>query len=220
MKNTKHLLFDSDGAKAIQRNSIPNYYNAFDKLDLFDLKDVIFKVHGENLLDHNFRNSSQDTLWDIRKSGLKTSFVKLGSPEIEARLRLVESKMPEILSFITYYSHIMDLNSFEDFVLELTRLNPLQFDLSQGHPFYEYKLKKLLFSLSLTDWINQSNNFTNGISYINKNGELICCHVVNETGFEKFLMENTTVIQKKYLNNLFEENGELFIKLNLQIRFK
>ncbi len=55
-------------------------------------------------------------------------------------------------------------------------------------------------------------------------GEILAYHISNRNLFEQYLLDN------KYLErastsrhenmSLYEENGEMFIKLNLQIRFR
>lgn len=220
MRNIKHLMFDSNGLRTIRSFSIPEYYNTFDRNILLDLKSIIFKLEKHHFVDLNLLDYDKNILKEIKNLGLKMSFMKMESHEAETKLKLIESKMPEILSFIACSAQSSGSSSFKESILELKLKNPLKFDLSQGHPFYEYKLKKLLLSLCLIDWSKGTNDYINGISFINEDGELICCHVNDERSFQEFLIENTVIVTKSAANGVYEENGELFIKLNLQIRFK
>ncbi|MBC6111731.1 HpaII family restriction endonuclease [Pedobacter fastidiosus] len=220
MRNTKHLMFDSSGLRNVQSSTIPEYYNTFDQTILLDLESIVLKLEGQNFVDLSLLDYDKNILKQIKNLGLKMSFVKMESLETEAKLKLIESRMPEILSFIACFAQRAGSSSFKESIIELKLNNPLKYDLSQGHPFYEYKLKKLLLSLCLIDWSKGTNNYINGISFINEDGELICCHVNDERSFQEFLIENTLIVTKSAINRVYEENGELFIKLNLQIRFK
>lgn len=219
MKATKHLVFDYNGLKVNHNAKIANYYNSFGKLDLLNLESILFKLYPESILPVEWKNLKEDFLERIHNNSLKISFLKIEPSKLDSQLRLVESKMPEILSFLALYT-LNGNHSIADAIVELKRNNPLNFDLSKGHPFYEYKIKKLLYSLCLTNLINKNNGYTNGISYVNRDGEFICCHISNERDFEAFLLKNTIIENKRYLEDVYEENGELYIKLNLQIRFK
>lgn len=79
---------------------------------------------------------------------------------------------------------------------------------------------------------------TGGIIIVKENGDLVCYHIYNKTEFQDYLINNTKLEQASTSeddNNpgfskilkpkpykfgwVYEETGELFIKLNLQIRF-
>lgn len=103
----------------------------------------------------------------------------------------------------------------------------LQFDLSQGHPFYEYKIKNFLTDSALgmtpaTKWTGQYVA-TGGIIIVKENGELVCYHIYNRNEFQNYLLNNTRLEQastSRYdFGDLYNQNGRTFLKLNLQVRF-
>lgn len=64
---------------------------------------------------------------------------------------------------------------------------------------------------------------TGGYLVVKKNGQILCYHIYNRNDFENYLFFNTkleTASTSKYdFGELYEENGNIYFKLNLQIRF-
>lgn len=63
-----------------------------------------------------------------------------------------------------------------------------------------------------------------GYIIVKADGEILAYHIYNRNFFEQYLLDNTyldraSTSRHEYMS-LYEENGELFIKLNLQIRFR
>ena len=65
---------------------------------------------------------------------------------------------------------------------------------------------------------------TGGYLIVKADGEIVCYHVYNKNEFENYLFTSTKLetasSSKHKFGEVYEENGEFFIKLNLQIRFK
>ncbi|PWS27705.1 hypothetical protein DHW03_08985 [Pedobacter yonginense] len=220
MKETQYLMFDSNGLKTVKKSQIPEYYNTFNQNNLLDLNSIIFKLDEQSFLEYNLISKVENDLNNTAISSLKMSFIKIECQETELKMKLIESRMPELISHIAHFGYRTSSNSLKELIGYLESQNPLKFDQSKGHPFYEHNLKKLLFTLCLTNWPKGTNNYTNGLSFINGDGKLIYCHVSDQRSFLEFLIENTQITTKSGMERIYEENGELFIKLNLQIRFK
>lgn len=63
-----------------------------------------------------------------------------------------------------------------------------------------------------------------GYIIVKADGEILAYHIYNRNFFEQYLLDNTileraSTSRHDYMS-LYEENGEMFIKLNLQIRFR
>jgi type II restriction enzyme len=62
-----------------------------------------------------------------------------------------------------------------------------------------------------------------GYLVVKENGEILCYHIYNLNQFEDYLFENTKLETASSTRHdfgiLYEENGTINIKLNLQIRF-
>ncbi len=65
---------------------------------------------------------------------------------------------------------------------------------------------------------------TGGYLIVKADGEIVCYHIKKKNEFENYLFANTKLetasSSKHKFGEVYEENGEFFIKLNLQIRFK
>ena len=71
------------------------------------------------------------------------------------------------------------------------------------------------------DGLDEANG---GYIIVKADGEILAYHIYNRNFFEQYLLDNTileraSTSRHDYMS-LYEENGEMFIKLNLQIRFR
>ena len=142
-------------------------------------------------------------------------------------LILIDSKLPEILSQIVYEFYSSDKSSVSDLIENTNTKNPLGFDISNEHKFYEYKIKRFLTDIALgmmpsKVWTGQYDA-TGGYLIVKENGDVFCYHIYNRNEFEDYLFNNTkldTASSSRYdFGTIYQENGELYFKLNLQIRF-
>lgn len=64
---------------------------------------------------------------------------------------------------------------------------------------------------------------TGGYLIVKEDGEILCYHIYNRNEFEDYLVINTkleTASSTRHdFGTIYSESGELFFKLNLQIRF-
>jgi len=140
---------------------------------------------------------------------------------------LIDSKLPEILSHILLDFFSSSNSKLTDLVNTLSSLNPLNFDGSNGHKFYEYKIKRFLTDIALGMMPSKvwdgKYDATGGYLIIKKDGEVLCYHIYNKNQFEEYLLSNTkleTASSSRHdFGDIYKEDGELFFKLNLQIRF-
>ena len=142
-------------------------------------------------------------------------------------LILIDSLLPEILSnaLIAFYKDgIVKLSAISN---KLTLDNPLKYNQSLNHKFYEHKLKRFLSEVALgmmpgTTWTGLYDG-TEGYLVIKEDGDIVCYHIINRNLFEDYLLENTKFetpsTTRHGFGAIFTKNNELFIKLNLQIRF-
>jgi len=195
----------------------------------------IYEITGKNKLNINKINSIvakpfiSNRIKEIYNKGFKIKFNKIQSDTLQLNLQLIDSNLPQILSELLLIKYSTSGNSSLSTALNiLNEKNPLNFDLSQGHPFYEYKLKNFLTdsALGMTPsaiWTGKYDA-TGGIIIVKEDGELVCYHIFNRNEFQNYLINNTKLEQAgsdRYdFGYLYEENGKIYIKLNLQIRFK
>jgi len=180
---------------------------------------------------------------ELESLGFDIVFDSIQSDTLNLNLQLIDSQLPEIISHLVLYKYKSGISNLTDLLTNLINNNPLKFNLSKGHPFYEIKIKNFLTesALGMTPETVFSGIYdaTGGIIIVKETGDLVCYHIYNRTEFQDYLIKNTKLEQASTSeddNNpghpvltktkpykfgwVYTENGELFIKLNLQIRFK
>jgi type II restriction enzyme len=157
----------------------------------------------------------------------KLKFIKTESEIFQNNLVLIDSCLPEMLAELVVLFNTNAESGLSKLVNILEKLNPLHYDATAGYKFYDYKIKRLLTDIALgmystKVWTGQLDG-TGGYLVIKENGEILCYHIYNRNEFENYLLVNTRLINPSSTRNkfglLYKENGELFFKLNIQIRF-
>ena len=91
-----------------------------------------------------------------------------------------------------------------------------------------FKIKEFLGAISMgmrpaTEWDGDTTKFK-GIILVKKDGEIVFYYLHNRKSFEDYLFKNVRFDRpdtgRHQYGSIYEENGEHFLKLNLQIRFK
>ena len=129
-----------------------------------------------------------------------------------------------------YVLHLASSNfsSVKDLIRIIENENPLKFDTTNNHLFYSYKIKRFLTDIALgmmpsKVWTGEYDA-TGGYLIVKADGEVLCYHIYNKNEFENYLLANTKLetasSSRHEFGELYEENGQLYFKLNLQIRFK
>lgn len=165
------------------------------------------------------------TLFNLAES---IEFYSVKDSTFEGNLMLIDSLMPRIYGeYVLYhYRHIAesiyDLRRISDAV---GNLNPMQY---LNLNTYKFKIKKLLCAsaLGMTPgkiWDGR-DSANGGYIIIKRDGDILCYHIYNRDFFEEYLINNTSFDRpsatKHDYGHVYEENGEFFIDLNVQIRFK
>lgn len=175
----------------------------------------------------NTKSKLRDRLAKISEFGCRLKFRHLENETFNANLQMIDSLFPLIVSefLLQYYSGNGNL------ICELTpkvrKINPCNFNTNLQHLYYEHKMKNFLTDVALgmtpaTAW-NGDFQATGGYIIVREDGEVLCYHIYNHNEFQEYLFNNTrleTPSTSKYdFGTLYKENGSLFIKLNLQVRF-
>ena len=174
------------------------------------------------------RSKIKDRIEKITELGGSLKFMKTESSVFENNLILIDSALPKIIAeslhlfFTSSFSTIVELTS------QITINNPLDYNLETHHPFYMYKMKRFLTDIALgmmpsKVWTGELDA-TGGYLVVKENGEVLCYHIYNRNEFENYLFLNTKLetasSTRHEFGKIYEENGQLKFKLNLQIRFK
>lgn len=173
------------------------------------------------------RSKIKDRLERIKRLSGRLKFKKTESSIFGNNLRLIDSVLPEILSEIILLFFTSGNSKTSDLVTEVSKSNPLLFNMETSHPFYSYKIKRFLTDIALgmmpsKVWTGELDA-TGGYLIVKEDGEVLCYHIYNRNEFEDYLLNNTKLdtasSSRHNFGTVYNEQGKQYIKLNLQIRF-
>ena len=174
------------------------------------------------------RSKIKDRINMIYEKGGKLVFSNMTSSTFSNNLVVIDSLLPNILSemILMYFCHsISDINILSR---KLQEINPIGYDTSLSHKFYEYKIKHLLtdFALGMLPSKKWNGNYdaNGGFLIVKEDGDILCYHIYDKYYFEEYIINNTrfdTPSSSRHNYGTIEEvdNNQIF-KLNFQIRFK
>lgn len=173
------------------------------------------------------RSKIKDRIEEIQKLNGKFQFLYPESSVFKNNLVLIDSALPKIISEIVFLFFTSNLSKTSDLVSEISKTNPLDYNLENNHPFYTYKINRLLTDIALgmmpsKVWTGELDA-TGGYLVVKEDGEILCYHIYNRNEFEDYLFSNTKLetasSTRHNFGSVYEQDGQLYFKLNLQIRF-
>ena len=165
----------------------------------------------------------------LKMLGADIKFSHLNNAVFENNLILLDSLLPKIMAEAIFKYYTSTLNSVKDIFNEISYENPMKYSFEHQHPFYQFKIKKLLCEIAIgmmpgTVWTGNEIDSTGGYLVIKEDGEIICYHLYHRHEFEEYLYNNTRFEMasksKHDFGQLFLKDNKLYLSLNLQIRFK
>ena len=136
---------------------------------------------------------------------------------------LVKNVKEEAAEYDKKSNHI---SSCEEVLEIITKRNPLRYPNPEN--MYKYKFKKLLSAIALgmmpgSKW-NGRDQANGGYIIVSHSGDVLAYHIYNRDFFEEYLFRNTKFespgSDRHRYGDLYEQDGKIFMKLNLQIRFR
>jgi len=195
----------------------------------------IYRICGLSLTDKEIfeinnidsRSKIKDRIQIITNRGGQFEFIQTEKKVFSNNLVLIDSSLPKITAEIVFRFFSSNLSKTKHLVTEIEKQNPLKFDISNEHKFYNYKIKRLLTDVALGMMPSQvwtgEYDATGGYLIIKEDGAILCYHIYNRNEFEEYLINNTkldTASSSRHgFGEIYQKNGELHFKLNLQIRF-
>lgn len=155
------------------------------------------------------------------------TFDKVLDETFNDNLIMIDSLLPRIYGemILLHYKYInKGINDCEELLKLLEKDNPIKF---KRIDFYRYKFKRLLCASALGmtpgKFWDGLDKATGGYIIVKRNGDVLAYHLYNRNYFEEYLLKNTQFDRpsatKFDYGYLYEENGNIFIDLNIQIRF-
>lgn len=185
----------------------------------------ITKTQAEEINRINTANKIKDRMRKIREYGGKLTFCKMNHQGFQRNLIMIDSNMPQMIGEMLLYFYNEDIKECKRLVKILGERDPLGYG---DIIIYEYKLKQFLCSCALgmkpaKEW-NGLDEANGGYIIVKADGEILAYHIYNRNLFQNYLFVHTmfdraSTSRHDYMR-LYEEEGQLYIKLNLQVRFK
>lgn len=169
----------------------------------------------------------RDRIHEIERNDGKLKFVGIESKTFKLNLALIDSCLPEILAQIILAYFKGEGTTLEELTKNVAKLNPCNFDVSEGHLFYEHKVKRFLVDIALglspsKKW-DGKYDATGGYIVVKEDGELICYHIIRLNEFEDYLLKNTRLdtpsSSRHGFGVIYKHASKSYFNLNLQIRF-
>ncbi|KIM03282.1 MAG: hypothetical protein KN64_12675 [Sulfurovum sp. AS07-7] len=158
----------------------------------------------------------------LKSKGAIFSFIQTESCTFKNNLKLIDSKLDEILA------HML-LLSYEDNQKDIKELILLISKSEDENIFYKKKLgdfaNAVTFGMRAGETWNGTNEVTGGIILVTKRGEVYLLDLIYFKNIvDKYLIDNIkfdTPSSSRYkMFDIYKDDGKYFFKLNLQIRFK
>ncbi len=163
----------------------------------------------------------------IFNSGCTLKYDHLDNSQFLANLLFIASDLPEILAECLIEDSTTTGSDLSTISNKIATANPLNYPTSNFINIYENRMKQLLIAAALgmvpsKPW-NGYYTAPGGYIVVKTNGDVICYHFYNRNLLEDYLYHNTKFERggrhKHGFGEIYQEQNEFYIKLNLQIRF-
>ena len=175
----------------------------------------------EKINSINTRTKIQDRLAKIEQ----ISFDSVVNATFAKNLMFTDTQSDKILGELVKIHYLENISDCAELATVLEERDLLKFTVPN---LYRHKIKKFLCAVALGlkpakvwNGIDEANG---GYLIVKENGEITAYYLYNRDEFENYLLNNTRLetpsTSKHDFATIYEESGEKFINLNLQIRFK
>lgn len=196
----------------------------------------VFKIDNLTLTENQIseinsiesRSKIKDRIEKMKQLGGKLNFQNTESAVFGNNLILIDSALPMIVAYCLHLFYTSGYTTIKDLTSQISNFNPLGFNLENNHPFYTYKIKRLLTDIALgmmpsKVWTGELDA-TGGYLVVKENGDVLCYHIYNRNEFEDYLFKYTKLetasSTRHEFGKVYEKDGGQYFNLNLQIRFK
>lgn len=196
---------------------------------------ITYKIVGGDMTDLEMKeiNAIEDHLPRMQallEKGYLLEYYEIAHETFKNNLLFLDMCMPELVARCLVLSSMPSFGtSIKDIVKIVSKENPFGFTGKDVTAFYEHKMKVLLLDTALgmtpaTEWDGRYDA-NGGYLVVKSDGDIVCYHFYNKNDVEDYLYNNTRfdrASRTRYdFGSLYRgEDGNVYIKLNLQIRFK
>ncbi|MDH7444944.1 HpaII family restriction endonuclease [Aquimarina sp. 2201CG14-23] len=162
----------------------------------------------------------------LTELGYKVVFDSYDDNTFKLNLQVIDSDLPEIIAHIVKDKYVSSIVKINEVIVKIREDNPMNYDLSQGHKFYEYRLVNFLVeaALGMTSKSVWSGKYdiVGGIIIIKPNSEMLCYHLIDFNKFKQYLKNSSRLDNpsgsKMGYGTVYKNYNGSFIKLNFQIK--
>ncbi len=162
----------------------------------------------------------------LNELGYQVNFDSFDDDTFKLNLQVIDSDLPEIIAYIVKDKYVSSVIKINEVIDKISKDNPMNYDLTQGHKFYEYRLVNFLVetALGMTSKAVWSGKYdiVGGIIIIKPNAEMLCYHLIDFNKFKQYLknsarLDNPSGSKMGY-GIVYKNDKGSFIKLNFQIK--
>ncbi len=195
---------------------------------------IRYQIVGHKLSDTEINeiNAIEDHLPRMQAmidKGCRIKYSDIEHQTFKNNLLFLDACMPEFIASCLSWSSMPKSSSLiKDAVDAVIDKNPFNYSGRNIKAFYEHKMKVLLLDAALgmtpaKEWTGRYDA-NGGYIVVKNDGEIVCYHFYNRNEIEDYLYYNTRFdrpSRERYnFGNIYRGNdGQVYLKLNLQIRF-
>ena len=188
-----------------------------------------FTGAAEDINEISGRSKVKDRLNALINSGVDLQLENLASPIFKRNLRKIDSSMPLFIGQFLVQFFSGNARSIADLTALIAEQGTATDSLGEAFNFEDlkYKIKQLLINVALglvpnTDW-DGFIKADGGYIIVKEDGDVVCFHIYNISELGEYLFNNTKLetasTTRHKFASVYEEDGQAFMNLNLQIRF-
>lgn len=182
--------------------------------------------HFREINSINSRHKYIDRIAKLIERGYNIEFYAYDDSTFKLNLQVIDSDLPGIIAYIVKDKYVSRISKLNEVINKITEDNPMDYDQSQGHKFYEYRLVNFLVeaALGMTSKSVWSGKYdiVGGIIIIKPNAEVLCYHLIDFNKFKQYLKNSSRLDNpsgsKMGYGKVYFEGTASFIKLNFQIK--
>ena len=191
---------------------------------------VIGRLTPEDVIRINNVGKQKARMKALFEAGCSLEFEDVENSVFKHNLLFLDYCMPPIVAecLSARFDPTTKSSRLSDIAKIVAQRNPIGYPGKNVESFYEHKLKVLLLDAALgmtpsTEW-NGRYDANGGYIVVKEDGDLLCYHFYERNDVEDYLFHNTRFdasSRRRYnWGSLFYgDDGQLHIRLNLQIRF-